>query len=95
MVLDESENILTIGTSVTAISVIALSIGLYCKCFQNKKSCECKHTRPTNIPVNDAHIELQPILNLMPDISDKLLPQIIQEVLNSSDVDILKFKCYK
>ena len=54
----------TIGNSVAAVSVIALS---YCKCFWNKKSCVCKHTRQITMPVSDAHIKLQPILNPMPE----------------------------
>ena len=33
LVLDESENILTLGTPVAEISIIALSTGLYCECF--------------------------------------------------------------
>ena len=85
----------TIGTPVAAISIIAMSIGLFCKCFQNKKSCSCKYTRPTTLPVNDTHSELQSILSPMPDISNQLSPQIIQEVLKASHVDFLKFKHYK
>ena len=68
---------LTIVTSITAISIIALSIGLYCKCFQNKKSGVHKYTRPTSLPVDDAHIELEPISDLLPDILDQLSPQLI------------------
>ena len=60
----------SIGTSASAIDVIAPAIGLYCKCFWNKKSCVCKHTRPTTMPTNDIHIELKPISNSMPDNSD-------------------------
>ena len=48
-----------------------------------------------SIPVNDTHIELQPILNPLPDISEQLSSQIIQEVLKPSGVDFSKFKCYK
>ena len=62
------------------------------------KSCVCKHTRPTSLSVNDAQIELQPILNPLPDISDQLSLQIIQEILKASGVDFLKFehcKCCK
>ena len=44
---------------------------------------------------NDTHIELQPILNSMPDISDQLLPQISKEILNASGVDISIFEHYK
>ena len=47
------------------------------------------------MPANDAHIELQPILNPMPDISDQLSPKIIQEVLKASGVDFSKCKHYK
>ena len=85
----------TIGTPVAAVSIIVLSIDLYCKCSQNRKSCVCKHTGPITLPVNDTHIELQPILNLLPDISDQLLPQLIQKVLKASDVDFSKYECHK
>ena len=72
-----------------------MSIGLYCKCLQNRKSCVCKYTRPTSLPVNNTHIELELILDPLPDISDQLSPQIIQETLKASGVDISKFKHYK
>ena len=85
----------TIGTPVAAVSITALSVGLYCKCFQNRKSCVSKHTRLTTLPVNDTHIELQPISNPLPDISDQLSPQIIQEVLKASGVDFSRFESYK
>ena len=85
----------TVVTPVAAVSIIALSIGLYCKCFWNKKSCVHKHTWLTTLPVNDTHIEFQPIMNPMPDISDHLSPQIIQEVLKASCLDFSKFRCYK
>ena len=85
---------LTLGASVSVAGVIAQPIGSYCKCFQNKKSCVHKHTRLTTMPANDTHIELQPISNSVPDISDQLSPQIIQEILKASSVDISKFECY-
>ena len=53
----------TIATPVATIGIIALSIGLYCKCFQNRKGCVHEHTRPTTLPVDDTHIELLPISN--------------------------------
>ena len=59
------------------------------------KSCVCKHTRLTTVPGNDTHTEIQPISNSMPDISDQLSLQIVQEVLKTSGVDISKFKLYK
>ena len=65
----------TIGTPIAVISIISLSIGLYCKCFQNGKSCVCKYTRPTSLPVNNTHTEQEPISAPLPDISDKLSPQ--------------------
>ena len=43
---------------------------------------------PATMPVNDRHIELQTILSPMPDISDQLSPQIIQEVLKAGIVNI-------
>ena len=58
-------------------------------------SCVLKHTRPTSLPVIDAHIELKPILYPLHDISNQLLPQIIQEILKASAVDFSKFECYK
>ena len=75
-----------IGIPIVAISIIALSIGLYCKCFWNRKSCVCRYTRPTSLPVNDTYIDLQPISNPLPDISDQLSPYIIHEVLKASCV---------
>ena len=71
----------SIGTPIVAISIITLSIGLYCKCFQNGKSCVCKYIRPTSLPVNNTHIELELILDPLLDILDQLSPQIIQEIL--------------
>ena len=59
---------LTTGTPIAAISIIALSISLYCKYFQNIKSCVHKDTRPASLPVNDSHTEVQPISNPFPDI---------------------------
>ena len=60
--------------------------------FQNNKGCVCKHSRLTTMPANDTHIELQPISNSMPNISDQLVPQIVQEVLKASGVDLSKVK---
>ena len=54
-----------------------------------------KHTGLTTLPINNPHTELQPILNLLPDISDQLSSQIIQDVLKAIGVDFLKFGCYK
>ena len=83
------------GTPKVVISIIALSISLYCKCFQNRKSCVCKHTRVTSLLVNDPYTELQQILDPLPNISDQLLPQIFQEILKASGVGFSKFECYK
>ena len=41
---------------------------------------------------NDTHTELQTILNSMPDISDQLSLQIIQEILKACGIDISKFE---
>ena len=79
----------TIDTPIAAISIIALSIGLYCKCFGNRKSCACTHTTLTSISVNYAHIELQPIVDSLPYISDQLSPQIIHKVFKASGVIII------
>ena len=51
----------TMVTPIVAISIITLSIGLYLKCFRNGKSCVCKYTRPPSLPINNTHIELEPI----------------------------------
>ena len=62
------------------------------------KSCVCNYTRPISQPVNNTHIELEPISNPLPDSSDQLSPQIIQEIFKASGVDFLKFeslKCHK
>ena len=48
-----------------------------------------------SMPTNDTHIELQPISNSMPDILEQLSPQIVQEILKASGVDISKFEHYK
>ena len=69
----------TIGTSALAFHIIALVIGLYCKCFQSKMSCVNKHTRPETLPTNNTHIELQPIMNPLPEISDQLPPQLVRK----------------
>ena len=86
---------LTIGTPTAVIIILFLSIALYCKCFWNGKSCVHKHTRPVSLPVYNTHIELEPISKLLPDSSDQLSPQIIQEILKASGVDFSKFEHYK
>ena len=70
------------------LGIIALIIGLYCKCFQNRMSCVCKHTRPNTPPTNNTHIELQPIVDPIPDISGQLSPQLVQEILKASGIYI-------
>ena len=54
-----------------------------------------KHTRLTTLPTNDTHIELQPIMNCMPEISDQPSSQVVQEILKANNADISKFKHYK
>ena len=81
----------TIGTPIGVIIILFLSIGLYCKCFQNERSCVCKYTRLTSLPVDNTHIELEPSSNPLPQSSDQLSPQIIQETLKASGVDFSKF----
>ena len=68
---------LTIGTPTTVIIILFISIVLYCKCFQNGNSCICKKTRPVFLLLNNTHIDLGPISNLLPDPSDQLSPQVI------------------
>ena len=85
----------TIGTLASTLGIIALAIGLNCKFFQNKMSCVHKHTRLITLSTNNTHIELQPITNSIPEISDQLSPQLFQEILKASGVDMSKFKCYK
>ena len=83
------------GTLVSALGILALAIDFYCKCFWNKMSCVHKHTRHSTLPNNDKHNELQPIINHMPEISDQLSPQLVQEILKASGVDMSKFEHYK
>ena len=85
----------TIGTPTTVIIILFQSIALYCKCFQNGKSCVCKHTRPVSLPINNTHIEFEPISNLLPDPSEQLSPQVIQKILKATCVDVSKFHLYK
>ena len=66
------------GTLVSALGILPLAIGLYCKCFQNKMSCVHKHTTSTTLPNNNTHVELQPITNPLPEIPDQLSPQLVQ-----------------
>ena len=47
------------------------------------------------LPVNNTHIELDPISNLLPDSSDTLSSDVIQEILKASGVDFSKFQHYK
>ena len=54
-----------------------------------------KYTRPTSLPDNDAHIELELISDPLPDISDWLSPQIIQKIFKASGVNFSKCKHYK
>ena len=84
-----------IGTLIVVIIMLLLSISLYCKCFQNEKSCVYNYIRPISQPVNNTYIELEPISNPLPESSDQLSPQIIQEILKVSGVGFLKLKCYK
>ena len=67
----------TMGILVSTLGMIALAIGLYCKCFPNKMCYVCMHTRPSTLPNNDTHIELQPITNPIPEILDQLSPQLV------------------
>ena len=53
------------------------------------------HIRPNTLPTNDTHIELQSITKSVPEILDQLSPQLVQEILKASSVDISKFKHYK
>ena len=53
-------------------------------------NCVHKHTRQTYLPTNNTHIELQPIMNPMPEISDQLSPQPVQEILKSSNNKSIK-----
>ena len=68
---------LTIGTPMAVIVILFLSIVLHCKCFQNGKSSVHKYTRLVSLPVNNTHIELDPISTPLPESSDQLSPQII------------------
>ena len=54
-------------------------------------SCVCKHTRPNTLPNNDTHIELQPITNPMPEISDQLSLQTVKEILKATGIDMSQF----
>ena len=83
----------TIGTQ-TAVTITLLIHYSVLQMFLKKKSCVLKYTRPVSLPVNNTHIELEPISNLLPESSDQPPPQIIQEILKAS-VDFSKFKCYK
>ena len=78
-----------------AVIISFLSINLYWKCFWNGKNCVCKYTRPTSLQANNTHIELEPISALLPDTSDQLSPQIVQEILKDSGVDFSKFEQYR
>ena len=79
-----------IGTPIAAVSIIAQ---LVCTASVFEiESCVHEHIRPTSLPVNDTYIKLQSILNPLPNISDQLSPQIIQEVLKASGVDFSKFE---
>ena len=84
-----------IGTPATIVIILFIAIMLYYKCFQNGNSCVCVHTRPVSLPVCNAHIESDPISNLLPEPSEQLSPQIIQEILKPSGVHFSKFQCYK
>ena len=57
-------------------------------------SCVHKHTRSNALDNNDTHINLPSIMNPMPEISDQLSPQLVQEILKASGVNMSKFECY-
>ena len=63
--------------------------------FEMIKSCVHKDTGPVSLPINNTHTELEPISNLLPDPSDQLSPQVIQEILKACGVDFSKFQCCK
>ena len=66
---------------------------MYCKCFQNGKWYVCHNTLDQSLYQSIiSYIELEPILDQLPDISDQLSPQLIQEMLKASGVDFSKFK---
>ena len=58
-------------------------------------SCVHKHTRPNTLPFNYTGVELQHITNPVPEILDQLSPQLVQEILKASGVDMSKFEHYK
>ena len=53
-----------------------------------------KHTRPNTLPNNDTHIDLQLIMNPLSEISDQLSPQLVQEMIKASSVDMSKSEHY-
>ena len=58
--------------------ILFLSIGLYCKCFQNEKGCVCKYTGLHSLPPNNTQIEEEAISPPLLDTPDHISPQIVQ-----------------
>ena len=84
-----------IGTPTTVIKILFVSITLYCKCFENGNSCVHEHIRPVFLPVNDTHIHLDPISNLLPDPSEKTFNTNYPRNLKACGVDFSKFQHFK
>ena len=84
----------TMDNLVSALGILALAIGCTANVFRIKWVVYISMLDQTP-PNNDTHIELQPITNPMPEISDQLSPQLVQEILKASGVDMSKFEHYK
>ena len=85
----------TIGTPVKVIIILILVITLHCKCLWNKNDCVPKYTRPHHLPPTSNDIKLETISAPVHGQSLQMTQQVIQEILKSCDVDLVKFECYK
>ena len=85
----------TILAPITVVIILISVITLYCKCWQNRYSCVPKYTRPQHPPTSSNYITLATFPVTVHSQSHQVMPQVIQEILKSCDMDVEKFEGYK
>ena len=85
----------TILTPITVVIILISVITLYCKCWQTTYGCVPKYTRPQHPPTPSSDINLATFQVTVHSPPQQIMPQVIQEILKSFDMDLENFECYK